>query len=53
MYSNINALKITNIYCSSKSKKHFSNLLDEIKKFIYCLYRVKEIIKKAYNNIMN
>ena len=29
------------------------NLLNEIKKIIYSLYRAKEITKKVYNNIMN
>ena len=29
------------------------NLLNEIRQIIYSLYRVKEIIKKVYNNIMN
>ena len=29
------------------------NLLNEIKQMIYSLYRVKEITKKVYNNIMN
>ena len=28
-------------------------LLNEIRQIIYCLYRVKEISKKVYNNIMN
>ena len=29
------------------------SLLNEIRQIIYCLYRVKEITKKVYNNIMN
>ena len=29
------------------------NLLNEIRKIRYSLYRAKEITKKAYNNIMN
>ena len=29
------------------------NLLNEIRKIIYFLYRGKETIKKVYNNIMN
>ena len=29
------------------------NLLNEIRKIIYFLYRAKEITKKVYNNIMN
>ena len=29
------------------------NLLNEIRKIIYSLYRAKEITKKVYNNIMN
>ena len=29
------------------------NLLNEIRKIMYSLYRVKEINKKVYNNIMN
>ena len=29
------------------------NLLNEIRQIIYSLYRVKEITKKVYNNIMN
>ena len=29
------------------------NLLNEIRKILYSLYRVKEITKKVYNNIMN
>ena len=29
------------------------NLLNEIRKITYCLYRAKEITKKVYNNIMN
>ena len=28
-------------------------LLNEIRQIIYCLYQVKEISKKVYNNIMN
>ena len=31
----------------------FENLLNEIWQNIYFLYRVKEITKKVYNNIMN
>ena len=29
------------------------NLLNEIRQIIYSLYRVKEITKNVYNNIMN
>ena len=29
------------------------NLLNEIRKIIYSLYREKEFTKKVYNNIMN
>ena len=29
------------------------NLLNEIRQIIYSLYREKEIVKKAHNNIMN
>ena len=29
------------------------NLLNEIRKIIYCLYQSKEMTKKVYNNIMN
>ena len=29
------------------------NLLNEIRQFIYSLYRTKEITKKVYNNRMN
>ena len=29
------------------------NLLNEIRKLIYSLYREKEVTKKVYNNIMN
>ena len=29
------------------------NLLNEIRKIIYSLYRAKEITKKVYNNIMS
>ena len=29
------------------------NLLNEIRKVIYSLYRAKEITKKVYNNMMN
>ena len=31
----------------------FENLLNEIRKIIYSLYREKEITKKVYNDIMN
>ena len=29
------------------------NLLNEIRQFIYFLYRVKEITRKVYNNIVD
>ena len=36
-----------------KAGKTSENLLNEIRKIIYSLYRAKEITKKVYNNIMN
>ena len=36
-----------------KAGKTTENLLGEIRKIIYSLYRAKEITKKVYNNIMN
>ena len=36
-----------------KAGDTFENLLNEIRKIIYSLYREKEITKKVYNNIMN
>ena len=36
-----------------KSRNLYENLLHEIRKIIYSLYRAKEITKKVYNNIMN
>ena len=36
-----------------KAGKTSDNLLNEIRKIIYSLYRAKEITKKVYNNIMN
>ena len=42
-------LPITQIKAYNRS----SNLLNKIKQIIYSLYRVKQITKKIYNNIMN
>ena len=36
-----------------KSGNTSENLLSEIGQIIYYLYREKEVIKKAYSNIMN
>ena len=36
-----------------KAGDPFENLLNEIRKIIYSLYREKEITKKVYNDIMN
>ena len=36
-----------------KAEKIFESLVNEIHQTIYSLYRVKDIIKKLYNNIMN
>ena len=36
-----------------KSGNTSENLLNEIRQIIYSLYRIKEITKKVYNNIMN
>ena len=36
-----------------KASNTSENLLNEIRKIIYSLYRAKEITKKVYNNIMN
>ena len=36
-----------------KAGDTFENLLNEIRKIIYSLYREKEITKKVYNDIMN
>ena len=36
-----------------KAGDTFENLLNEIRKIIYSLYREKEITKKVYNNTMN
>ena len=36
-----------------KAGDTFENLLNEIRKIIYSLYREKEITKKLYNDIMN
>ena len=36
-----------------KSGNTSKNLLNKIRQIIYSLYRVKEINKKVYNNIVN
>ena len=36
-----------------KAGNTFENLLNEIRKIIYSLYRAKELTKKLYNNIMS
>ena len=36
-----------------KASNTSEHLLNEIRQIIYSLYQAKEIIKKAYNNIMN
>ena len=36
-----------------KAGNTFENLLNEIRKIIYFLYRAKEITKKVYNKIIN
>ena len=36
-----------------KASNTCENLLNEIRQIVYFLYRVKEITKKLYNNIMN
>ena len=36
-----------------KAGNAFKNLLNEIGKIIYSLYRAKQITKKVYNNIKN
>ena len=36
-----------------KAGDTFENLLNEIRKIIYSLYREKEITEKVYNDIMN
>ena len=36
-----------------KAANTSDNLLNEIRKVIYSLYRAKEITKKVYNNMMN
>ena len=36
-----------------KSGNTSENLLNKIRQIIYSLYRVKEINKKVYNNIVN
>ena len=37
----------------AKSSNTSENLLNEIKKMIYSLYRAKEITEEVYNNIFN
>ena len=36
-----------------KASNTLENLLNEIRKIIYSLFRAKDIIKKVYNNIIN
>ena len=36
-----------------KAGNNSENLLNEIRKIVYSLYRSKEITKKVYNNIIN
>ena len=40
-------------FAQVKSGNTSENLLNEIRKAIYSLYRAKEIIKKVYKNLMN
>ena len=42
-------LALVQVEASNTSK----NLLNEIRKIIYSLYRDKEVTKKVYNNVMN
>ena len=43
--------KITNGFCTSKSRYQFRKFLNEIKQIVSSLYQSKEITKKVYNNI--
>ena len=40
-------------FAQVKAGSTSENLLNEIRKIVYCLYRAKEITEKVYNNIMN
>ena len=42
-------MALTQVKADNTSEK----LLNEIRKTIYSLYRIKEITKKVYNSIMN
>ena len=42
-------MALTQVKAGNTSEK----LLNEIRKTIYSLYRIKEITKKVYNSIMN
>ena len=43
--------RLPEILAQVKESKTFENLLNEISKIIYSLYRTKEITKKIYGNI--
>ena len=50
----INASKrLPKPFAQVKAGNTFENLLNEIRQIINTLYRVKEITKKVYNNVMN
>ena len=40
-------------FAQVKAGSTSENLLNEIRKIVYCFYRAKEITEKVYNNIMN
>ena len=41
------------VLAQEKAGNKSENLQNEIRKIIYSLYRVNEVTKKVYNNIMN
>ena len=41
------------VHAQAKAGNTSENVLNEIRKIIYLLYRAKENTKKVYNNIMN
>ena len=45
--------RLSMVLAQVKAGNASENLLNEIRKIIYSLYRAKQITKKVYNNIMN
>ena len=45
--------RLSMVLAQVKAGNASENVLNEIRKIIYSLYRAKQITKKVYNNIMN